>query len=100
MKKQAIKPFYSETGIYDIGDIARSSSGHFFSANAMRFFKSRLVDEVFPSRGRVYFVTSEKFDVETKSIKTVGEFQAYSTRTQALSAALNYAYDNLKSNDR
>ena len=113
MMKQAIRPFYNETGIYDVRDVESKAKGHFFEPNAMRFFNSRLVDEVFPSRGKVYFVTSEKFDhksprmftvrvldLESRGIETVGEFQAYSSRTQALTAALNCAYDNLENSDR
>ena len=109
MKKQAISPFYNETGIYDIRDVKSKHRGHFFDKDAMRFFNSRLVDEVFPSLGKVYFVTSEKFDynsprkfsvrvlnLDTGSIDTVGDFHALESRTVALSMALNCAYENLK----
>ena len=113
MKKTTIRPFFNETGIYDISDLERKHVGHFFSKDAMKFFSSRVVDEVFPSRGKVYFITSEKFDyksprlftvrvldLESRRIDTIGEFQAYETRTQALTAALNCAYDNLEHSDK
>lgn len=113
MKKQAIRQFHSITGIYHIDDVKSKSKGFFFNKDSMKFFSSRLVDEVFPSNKEVFFVTSEKFDHKSPrlftvrvldlgsgSIITVGEFQGYETKTQALTAALNCAYDSLEHSDK
>lgn len=111
-KLQAIRPKYQETGVYDVSTIERLHVGHFFSKDTMRFFGSRLVDEVFPSsNGLVFFVTSEKtydgkgrdfsvrrFNLATKDIITVTS--GISTRTRALTEALSCAYDMLESEDR
>lgn len=75
----------------------------FFSKGAMRFFASRVSDAVYQGDGGVFFVTSEQFrsheytarrmytvhqfNPETKDVSTVGEFQAYKSRTAAHEAA-------------
>lgn len=107
-KLNSIRPYYNVHGIYDISDIKSKSIGHFFDKGAMRFFNSRILSDVFPSTKCVYFVTSEQydyksprlftvrsFDLTTRSIETVGEFQEYATRAQAISAAINLAYEGL-----
>lgn len=108
-KLRALKPFYMVTDIYSADDIQRKHCGHWFSKDTMRFFKSKVIQDVFPTdSGRVYFVSSEQgpngvrsfsvrcFMIVTDQIETVGEFQGYSTRTQALTAALNCAYNAVK----
>lgn len=107
-KLNSIRPYYNAHGIYDISDIKSKAVGHFFDKGAMRFFNSRILSDVFPSTKCVYFVTSEQydyksprlftvrsFDLTTRSIETVGEFQEYATRAQAISAAINLAYEGL-----
>ena len=67
----------------------------FFRPNTLRFFKSRVIDEVFEGAGGIFFVTSEKgphdaraytvrrFNPVTSDIDTVGVFQGYSRSSQA-----------------
>lgn len=114
IKLQAIKPAFHSTGIYSTNDIERKHCGHWFSKDTKRFFGSRIPLDCFPSNGKVYFVSSEYtgfdkrvraftvrvYDIKTDDIGTVGEFNGYGTKSQALSAALNCAYDNLESNQR
>lgn len=101
-KLQAIRPKYQETGVYSISTIERLHVGHFFSKDTMRFFGSRLVDEVFPSektydgKGREFSV--RRFNLATKDIITVTS--GISTRTRALTEALSCAYDMLESEGR
>jgi hypothetical protein len=106
--KSAIRPYYDYFSTYDTRDIKQKSRGHFFDSSAMRFFNSRLLSDVYPSKDRIFFVTSEKFDyksprlytvrclvMRTGFVETFGEFQGYNTSTQAKNAALKAAYDNL-----
>ena len=79
---------------------ANDEAGHyFFSEGAMRFFRSRVHDEVY---GAGFFVTSEaapneprfytvRFAQPDGSITTVGEFQQYASRSGAHAAAARYA---------
>lgn len=105
-KRAAIRHLHSKLGVYHIDDVKSKHNGHWFSPDAMRFFRSRVIDEVFCGTQNVYFVSSEQFDhnsprlftlrvfnPETKAIDTIGEFQGYATRTQALTAALHAAFD-------
>jgi hypothetical protein len=42
---------------------ANEDAGHyFFSEDTMRFFRSRVLDEVYEGPGGVFFVTSEQFE--------------------------------------
>jgi catabolite regulation protein CreA len=86
--------------IDDVKRIAESKGSHFFKPDTMRFFKSRVSDEVYQAANStlLYFVTSERgpdmprrfsvrrFDIETGSINTVGEHNSY-TRYKAHSLA-------------
>lgn len=76
----------------------RESGSHYFDADTMRFFGSRVLDTVYGGR---FFVTSERtgFDHNSPraytvrefmpdgSIETVGEFNAYATSGAAKTAA-------------
>lgn len=42
-------------------DIIRRHKGHYFEPGTMRFFRSRVLWQVFPGKEEVYFVTSERF---------------------------------------
>jgi hypothetical protein len=42
-------------------DIIRVHKGHYFERGTMRFFRSRVLWQVFPGQTEVYFVTSERF---------------------------------------
>lgn len=86
----------------------RKKGLHFFDADTMRFFKSRIEwmghgpfanDPVIQGPGGVFFVTSEKnnghprkytvrrFNPKTCRITTQGDFQAYNTKMNADGAA-------------
>jgi hypothetical protein len=85
-------------GIYDMSDVrsvnARAGQ-HWFEPATMRFFRSRVGDTLY---GQRYFVSSEQFDYNSPrlytvrelnddgGIDTVGEFQGYTTRAQAIGA--------------
>jgi len=69
---------------------------HFFSKDAMRFFKSRVSVNVHTGPGGIFIVTSERFDwnsprlytvrkvsEDCSDVSTVGEFQGYRTSAAA-----------------
>jgi len=104
-KLRTIRPNFMLTNIYSADDIKRLHRGHFFSPDTMRFFASRLIQDVFPTnKGVVYFVTSEKacfndptrvynvrsYDINLDSFNTE---ITLSSRAIALTAALNLAYE-------
>lgn len=84
--------------IADVKRINNDRGFHFFSKSTMRFFSSR-IETKGTLINRQYFITSEKFDSssprlytirEAKSdgnINTVGEFQQYKSKQQAISEA-------------
>lgn len=103
-KKRVLYPNHNLTKIYSVEDIKERHKGHFFSPDTMRFFKSRLIQDVFPTNKKsVYFVTSEKsgftdetrvfnvrrYDIELDMFDTI---ETLNTRTRALSLALDLAY--------
>lgn len=74
---------------------------HFFDASAMRFFGSRVGYRIY---GGCYFVTSEqdnhgdyarRYTIRVAyrdgDVDTVGDFQAFDTRAQAVAVARNLA---------
>jgi hypothetical protein len=79
-----------------ISEIRRRHAGHWFSESTMRFFGTRIESGVIGGR---YFVTSEdNFDRterlftvrradDSGDIETVGEFQDYEERANAITAA-------------
>lgn len=86
---------------YAVSEVERAmdQQGSFwFCPTSMRFFSTRLGQDVYGGR---YFITSEQFDYNSPRlytirevvledgklfINTVGEFQGYRTRAQAVSA--------------
>jgi hypothetical protein len=98
--KQLLADTAKQVSIVAVRAAAEMNGSYFFSAGAMRFFKSRLSDSAFWNHDKTvaYFVTSEQgpygdraYNVRmwrngTGNISTVGEFQAYATRHQALAA--------------
>ena len=93
---------------YSINDIIchnKVSEHHFFSPDTMRFFKSRVLDEVYQGPGGFYFVTSEKRDDEprhytvriynpfTGDCRTVGGFNQL-TKARAITGARKLAQGN------
>lgn len=89
--------------VFQIERDALAQGSHWFDLSSMRFFNTRLGQEVFGGR---YFVSSEKYNYNAPrlftvrevtwedgrmSIGTVGEFQQYRTRGQAQAAARKLA---------
>ncbi len=80
----------------DVKAANREAGRHFFDPATMRFFNSRVHRAVYGGR---YFVTSERYSVESGrrytvreilpdgDIETVGDFQQYATAAQARKAA-------------
>lgn len=72
--------------VYSIEVIKSKAVGYFFSAGAMKGFKSRVSELIYQGVESVYFVTSERygenprrytvrrFDLNTLGIETVSEF--------------------------
>lgn len=77
---------------------ALASHTHWFDADSMRFFKSKLPATGVSTGHKNYFISSEmnpsglraysirQQDVATGSISTLGEFHSYSTRSDAVKA--------------
>lgn len=100
------KNFYNEHQIYNLHDLEnhyrRLTGGHWFDPSSMRFFNTRLSNELLHDGGKFYFVSSEQqsgwggdyprmysirtYDPVTGQIETVGEFQEYATRAAAIRA--------------
>jgi hypothetical protein len=86
--------------MYDIRKANEQAGNYFFTPDAMRFFRSRVHDDVY---GAGFFVTSEQFDYgypryytvrfarPDGSITTVSTFQQYASRSGAHAAAARYA---------
>lgn len=85
-------PFY--TSIDEIKDANKRLGHHFFTPNALKFFKSRIGETIYHGK---YFITSEKRNdalrlytireaKENGSVKTVGDFQQYRTSAAAITA--------------
>lgn len=85
--------------IYEIRRANEAAGHYFFSEGAMRFFRSRVHDEVY---GAGFFVTSEaapdeprfytvRFAQPDGSISTVGEFQQWASYSAAHATAKRYA---------
>lgn len=87
----------------ELRNYADRAGSFFFRPDTMRYWRSRVMDGIY---GGAYFVTSEQMpgyerrytvrrftlnDDETISFDTVGEFQEFSTRAQAVSAAKSAA---------
>ena len=85
-------------GTENIQEVRNRHSGHWFDAKTMRFFSSRVSETAYLSIDgkRSFFVSSERFDMETPrsytvrvqdcetgSISTVDEFQRYDSRYNA-----------------
>ena len=86
--------------IRDIKDANRRSGHYFFTPDTMRFFRSRVHDDVY---GAGFFVTSEQLNYDSPryytvrfarpdgSVTSVSEFQQYASRSGAHAAAARYA---------
>ena len=90
----------SPSGVYDLKECAKICGSHYFDPDTMRFFKSRVGNEVYADgKGGAYFVTSEKgpygprafsvrrYDPRKCNFSTVGAFQGYKNAHAAQAAA-------------
>lgn len=96
--------------VVSIDEVRRRHKGHWFDADSMRFFRSRVADVAYMSEdgSRAYFVSSEKFVPSqgpaearrytirfmywnTGEIDTRGEFQQYRTLRMATARAIAFA---------
>ena len=100
------------TTYYSISDIRREHNGKWFDPSSMRFFRSRVGENVYQGLGGVYFVSSEQFvnlsaghvaarkytvrqyRPDADQIKTVGEFNVLS-KSQAHRLAKQYAIEGI-----
>jgi hypothetical protein len=95
-------PIFAET-TWDIDAIKRANRNHgyyFFDTGAIRFFRSRVSQNVYQGVGGIYFVTSEQspsgiraytvrqFQPATGNVQTAGPFHQL-TRAKAVRLALN-----------
>lgn len=94
--------------LFSIGAIkkANQEAGYFyFSPDTMRFFKSRVMQDVFPLENGALFVTSERQEGDIRrytirrawddgDITTLDGFQSYTSRNGALKAAKRAAANN------
>jgi len=60
--------------INDIKSAMRVKGSHWFDASALRFFRSRIGNDVFQGSGGVYFVSSEQFGDGSPRLYTVRQF--------------------------
>lgn len=90
--------------IRDIKECASICKSHFFEADTMRFFNSRVGENAYlDGNGGAYFTTSEKgpngiraysvrhYDPERCGVETVGKFQSYRSMNAAQTAAKRMA---------
>lgn len=88
--------------IADIKAKNRQIGHHWFDADTLRFFDSKIYPRLYHVTEGAYFVTSERgpdlvrkytvrFAKSSGKIETVGEFQQYATHDGANEAAKNYA---------
>jgi len=89
----------SELTMTDVRHNNKASGRFWFSPETMRFFKSRVESRLLKQR---YFITSEQFgddfprlftirvyDPKTHQIDTVGKFQDYKTKQEAIDEVSN-----------
>jgi hypothetical protein len=91
------------TTIAEIQRRNRDRGSHFFDADTLRFFRSRILPTVHVGATHAYFVTSERYDDDAPRLYTVrscdvsgdcgtvGEFQGYQTSASAQRAAADAA---------
>lgn len=68
--------------IDEIKSINMRMGQYWFSPDTMRFFKSRVSDQVYQGKGGIYFVTSEKGPLHGVRMYTVRRFYAKSGRVE------------------
>ena len=93
--------------IHELREAVKAAGSHFFDADSMRFFDSRILPGVWNAAdGSAYFVTSERFRGSggyigprlfsvrrwaNGTVDTVGKFQAHKTAGQAKREAARLA---------
>ena len=78
-------------------DIVNKATGHFFDADTMRFWHSRLPQVAYSNNDlEAYFITSEQsgnqprkytircFNFASKQVHTVGEYYDFSSKSEAM----------------
>jgi len=106
-KENESKKGYKSISIGDIQYKNQQAGQHFFSADTMKFFASRTESDAFTKDGTdyAYFVTSEKsgfddptrtftvrrYNKKTHGIDTIGDFNQYKKRGDALAEAKELA---------
>lgn len=110
-KLMSLNKWFIKHSMYSIEDVKAKHKGHFFSPDTMRFFSSRIDHKIYPTKDKVYFVTSEKkcfndpdrvysvrsLNIETGFIETI-DFQCSETLAKARTKALNLAYKDSTKN--
>lgn len=108
-----MKHLSNETGIYSLDCLKnhyyRKTQGHWFDKDTLRFFGSRISDQLFYGSKNIYFVSSEvgphqlkrlytvrQYNPETGAIETIGDFQQYKSMSGAKSAAKRLAEQEKK----
>ena len=89
--------------IGELKEVSREAGGHFFDRGSMKFFRSRVLPNLYVGPGGVYFVTSEQysdtsrraytvrvFNPQDASVNTFGEFNELD-RAEALALARHAA---------
>lgn len=83
--------------IEEVKQVDRDHKNHFFDADTIRFFNSRVSDRAYKVGDKAYFITSERskignqprkwsirvIDLTTGNIRTVGQFQEFNSSKEA-----------------
>ena len=85
-----------------------SKGYYFFSKPTMKFFNSKIESQGYVKGDKAYFITSERFqvssqypkkysireiDLKSGNVETLGEFQAYNTKSNAYKEIKNILGD-------
>jgi len=96
-----------QSTLVGMDEIRARHRGHWFDSDTMRFFRSRVGGYGFDAGDMVYFVSSEQFRsreytaprrytvrvlTSDGKVDTVGEFQAYASRSGAMAKARAMAH--------
>lgn len=87
--------------IEEVKRLAEKRHSHFFDADTMRFFKSRVSEEAYKFGDKIYFITSEsgpsgirkwttRFVKEDGDIDTLGQFQEHGSLLDARRAIRDF----------
>lgn len=85
-----------KTEIYSLNDLknhySRLTQGHWFKPDTMRFFNSRLSEDLFYDHKEacIYFVSSEKFNFEAPRLYTIRKYCIYTGSIDDVNGFQNY----------